>query len=533
MSGYVVASGMSSSQLTIGSGSTLTVMFGGTAIATTITSAGVSFVSGLASDTVVSSRGTELVSSGGTTVSAILSTSGVEKLFGSATGLILRGGTANVSSGGVEIATIVSGGQDYVSAGGTAISTTVSGGFEEILSGGQATGTTVSAQGIDYVFFGGVASDITVAARGEADIGYGGTAVGTVVASGGSDKVYSSGVVSDSVVNSGGSELISRTATATGTIVSGGEQTVYGGGIAVNTTIAGGIMDLAGGAASNTIDFAAPGGLLDIDSASSVPAAVISGFMSGDAIDLTFVTYASGDSYGVGGDIVTISAGGSAYDLTIAGAEAGGFELGANMQGALSLTVCFFPGTGIRTAAGDVAVERLRIGDLLIAADGRALPLRWIGRNTVSTRFADPLRVLPIRIRRGALEDGLPARDLLLSPEHALLIEDILVQAGALVNGLSIIRERNVPEQFTYYHLELAEHVLLLAEGVPAESFVDYVGRRPFDNWAEHEALYGDTPIREMPYPRAQSQRQVPPGILAQLMRRAQTPPGEAAITAA
>jgi hypothetical protein len=56
------------------------------------------------------------------------------------------------------------------------------------------------------------------------------------------------------------------------------------------------------------------------------------------------------------------------------------------------------------------------------------------------------------------------------------------------VNGTSIVRERNVPERFTYYHIELDDHSLLLAENTPAETFVDNIDHLPFDNWAEHEA---------------------------------------------
>jgi hypothetical protein len=186
------------------------------------------------------------------------------------------------------------------------------------------------------------------------------------------------------------------------------------------------------------------------------------------------------------------------------------------------VAVCYYAGTLIRTPEGEKAIESLGIGDRVCTADGRDLPVRWVGRNTVSTRFADPLRVLPIRVKAGALADNLPARDLLVSPEHALLVDDILIQAGALVNGLSILRESDVPEAFIYYHVELAEHALILAEGTPAESFVDNVGRMAFDNWAEHEALYGDARITEMAYPRAQSHRQVPPEIRARLTVRAQ-----------
>ena len=187
--------------------------------------------------------------------------------------------------------------------------------------------------------------------------------------------------------------------------------------------------------------------------------------------------------------------------------------------------VCFFAGTMIACPDGERAVETLSIGDPVLTSDGRVMPVRWIGRNTVSTKFADPLRVLPIRIMAGALSDHLPVRDLLVSPQHAVLVDDILIQAGALVNGLSIVRESNVAETFVYYHIELAEHALVLAEGTPAESFVDNIHRMAFDNWEEHEALYGDAPIVEMDYPRARSHRQVPMEIRARLLDRAATMP--------
>jgi Hint domain len=124
-----------------------------------------------------------------------------------------------------------------------------------------------------------------------------------------------------------------------------------------------------------------------------------------------------------------------------------------------------------------------------VVTDGRAVPVTWIGRQTVSTRFGDPLRALPIRIRAGALAANVPCRDLLVTPDHAVLVDDVLIQAGALVNGTSIVRERNVPERVTYYHIELDDHSPLLAENTPAETFVDNVDRLAFDNWAEHEAL--------------------------------------------
>jgi Hint domain len=140
----------------------------------------------------------------------------------------------------------------------------------------------------------------------------------------------------------------------------------------------------------------------------------------------------------------------------------------------------------------------------------------------VSRQFADPLRILPVRIKAGALSDNTPSRDLLLSPDHAIFLEGGLFQAGALVNGTTILRESNFPMTFTYHHVELDDHSLILAENVPAETFIDYVDRMAFDNWEEHQAAYPDgRPIVEMPYPRAKAHRQVPPHLRDALARRA------------
>jgi Hint domain/RTX calcium-binding nonapeptide repeat (4 copies) len=183
--------------------------------------------------------------------------------------------------------------------------------------------------------------------------------------------------------------------------------------------------------------------------------------------------------------------------------------------------VCFYSGTLVATPSGEVAVETLKAGDLVLTAEGEAKPIRWLGRQTVSTRFGDPLRVLPIRVAAGALGENLPRRDLLVSPDHALLVDGVLVQAGALVDGAAVRREGGVPEVFTYWHVELHDHSLVLAEGVPAETFIDNVARLAFDNWAEHEAAGSEAPIAEMALPRAKSARQVPTATRRRLADRA------------
>ncbi|MCG2645518.1 MULTISPECIES: Hint domain-containing protein [Bradyrhizobium] len=195
-----------------------------------------------------------------------------------------------------------------------------------------------------------------------------------------------------------------------------------------------------------------------------------------------------------------------------------------NVDTSAEVTFCFMAGTMVHTPGGEVAVETLQRGDLVLTHDGRAVAVDWLGKQTVSLRFADRGRVLPIRIREGALGEHVPARDLLVSPDHAVLVDGALIQAGALVNGSSICQETDVPMVFTYYHVEVDDHSLILAENTPAETFIDNVDRLGFDNWAEHQALYPDgKPVKELPYPRAKSHRQVPVRIRVMLAARAQS----------
>lgn len=184
--------------------------------------------------------------------------------------------------------------------------------------------------------------------------------------------------------------------------------------------------------------------------------------------------------------------------------------------------VCFLAGTRIATPDGQAAIETLAPGDLVLTHDGRAVPVKWLFVQTIASRFADPLRVAPIRVRAGALGPNLPARDLMVSTDHALLVGGALVHAGALVNGSTITRQTDLPERFAYYHLELEDHALILAEGVAAETYVDNLGRRAFDNWREYEEQYGcDRAVAELDLARIKSARQLPTALRAFLEAQA------------
>jgi hypothetical protein len=185
-------------------------------------------------------------------------------------------------------------------------------------------------------------------------------------------------------------------------------------------------------------------------------------------------------------------------------------------------SICFLAGTRIRTPAGDVPIEALRIGDLVTTLDGAPEPIRFIGRQSYALRFADRMTNWPVLILAGALGEGAPAADLMVSPAHAMHLDGVLVAALALLNGTTIRQVQPQGDAFTYYNLEFDRHALVLAEGAEAESFADNVSRTRFHNHAEFAVLYPEgREVGEMDLPRAASARQVPAAIRRRIAERA------------
>ena len=153
---------------------------------------------------------------------------------------------------------------------------------------------------------------------------------------------------------------------------------------------------------------------------------------------------------------------------------------------------CYAGGTRILTQRGEVAVEELHVGDRVMALLERGLvAIRWLGHRTLNLRTHPcPDQVRPVRICAGAFGDGLPYRDLRVSPGHALYVDGVLIQAERLVNGITIVQE-DVPT-ITYWHVELERHDVLLAEGLPAESYLDTGNRSAFVNGGAFLTLHPD-----------------------------------------
>ena len=145
---------------------------------------------------------------------------------------------------------------------------------------------------------------------------------------------------------------------------------------------------------------------------------------------------------------------------------------------------CFARGTRVLTVRGEVAVEALREGDLVVTLldlDAVLKPVRWLGHRRLNLRRQpSPDQVQPVRLRAGALREGVPHRDLVVSPGHRFLLDGLLVAACELINGATVVQERW--DEVEYWHVELDRHDVILAEGMAAESYHDVGNRDGFEN---------------------------------------------------
>ncbi len=150
--------------------------------------------------------------------------------------------------------------------------------------------------------------------------------------------------------------------------------------------------------------------------------------------------------------------------------------------------MCFLCGTAIMTKAGEISIERLKIGDLVKTVNGKDMAVKWIGRHVYKKNGASwPSSVVPIRVARHAIDPQTPHRDLYVSPGHALFIDGVLIRAKDLVNGISITPALpDDREMIEYYHIVLDTHEGVLAEGAAAETLLLKEGNHEaFTNFGE------------------------------------------------
>ena len=307
----------------------------------------------------------------------------------------------------------------------------------------------VTDNGRDLVF-GGEGNDLITGADDD-DTLYGETGNDTI--DGGiDDDLIDGGEDNDSLIGGQGDD----------TILGGSGEDVLSGGTGADS------MD--GGADRDTFEDVTAGDTID-------------GGSEGDDYDVLDLT---GSIQDPNGDLT----------VTITGPDSNGngvdgfvtyFDEDGNETGRLDFTEieeivpCFTPGTLIATPRGEVAVELLKEGDQVITRDNGLQTIRWAGARTMTTEeLSEAGKLRPVLIRAGALGKGQPQRDMIVSPNHRVLVNsaqvelmfeeaEVLVAAKHLV-GLEGI-ERLGNDEVTYIHIMFDQHEVVLSDGAWTESF--------------------------------------------------------------
>ena len=144
--------------------------------------------------------------------------------------------------------------------------------------------------------------------------------------------------------------------------------------------------------------------------------------------------------------------------------------------------ICFTPDTRLTTPGGASRIQDMKPGDLIMTRDNGPQQILWTGHRRMSgARLYAMPHLRPIRFRAGALGVGRPDQDLLVSPQHRMLIKgnaalalfntpEVLVAAEDLINDGSIVVDHALRE-VTYVHILLEQHNIVWANGLETESF--------------------------------------------------------------
>lgn len=394
------------------------------------------------------------------------------------------------------------------------------------LIGGDGNDSINASLGNDTVDAG--AGDDSVDAGSGNDLVYGGDGQDSIFGGADSDTIYG-GAGHDLIFGGDGTDLINGDAGNDTLSGDAGNDTLYGG--ADNDLVYGGDgNDLLFGGLGNDVVYGDAGDdTLQGDAGADT-------LYGGTGNDLFFVD-GNSDAFGdviVGSenvgdnDVLDLTSWGWArtniiYDPmnpengTVEFLDGAGLVIGTMTFSNIEKVIpCFTPGVKITTGRGDVVVEDLRAGDLLVTRDHGLQPIRWIGSRKLGLGdlIAQP-HLQPVRIGQGALGCGLPRRDTLVSPQHRMLIEgalpemlfgeaEVLVAATHLTTLPGVVQI--LPPGVTYIHLLLAHHEIICANGAwtesfqPAERMLDAMEDGPRAEIAE---LFPDLMLDHADYPAA------------------------------
>ena len=226
------------------------------------------------------------------------------------------------------------------------------------------------------------------------------------------------------------------------------------------------------------------GSSVALDGTVTAPGQTITATIDGTTVPVTYVGF-----YGTAADPVYVFTTSGLLNITSFSVSPTGASLLTVLEPLKTkappkLPVCFLAGVLIQTPSGEIAVENLAAGDLVCTRiEGRtvARPVIWIGSRSVDIGNDAALAAYPVRVRAGAFADNIPHRDLLVTSEHCIHVDGRLVPVRMLVNGSSIFVDRSLT-QFTYFHVELETHSILIADGLETESYLDTGNRANFAN---------------------------------------------------
>jgi hypothetical protein len=323
---------------------------------------------------------------------------------------------------------------------------------------------------------------IDVSGGGEVNVGAGGGSIGAVDIAG--TSLTALGTIKGNVDVDGGG-VVQATGSAPGALLIDGNVHGIGTIEPLMTLEVNGGID-AGVHIAFSPSIGAQVGDLQLD----VPAAdlgTIVGFGAGNTIDVQGSVYTNAHfTPGISAAPGTLTlSGGTAAPLTFAveGKYSADSFLATpgTTDTVVTLALCFTAGTCIATPQGELPVEQLAVGDQVLTASGAARPIVWIGAGQVLATRGRRTAATPVIVRKGALADNVPHRDLRVTKGHSLFIDGVLIPVEFLVNHRSILWDDRAQE-VSIYHLELAAHDVLLADGAPAESYRDDGNRWLFRN---------------------------------------------------
>ncbi|GKY88985.1 Ig-like domain-containing protein [Sinisalibacter aestuarii] len=388
-------------------------------------------------------------------------------------------------------------GDDYIDGGidndtiygGDGLDTLIGGQGDDLIYGGDGADTIDGGEGDDVIYagqgkdvvHGGAGDDYIDGETGE-DILYGDEGDDTIIGTTGADQLY--GGDGDDTITGGNNDDYIEGGDGDDVIDAGADNDeVYGGA---------GDDEIAGGTGDDTIDGGAGNDVIDGGEGNDT----LSGGDDRDLfVNVNYGDYVDGNEGGDDWDTLDLtgsapSNGSLKVTFTTPNEENGYvtyFDKDGNDLGTLDfyniekVIPCFTPGTMIATPKGERRVEELEPGDRVITRDNGIQEIKWVGHKPITFKelaAADHLK--PVLIKAGALGNGLPERDMMVSPNHRVLVandrttlyfdeREVLAAAKHLVDnqGIQVVEPLGV----TYVHFMFERHEVVLSDGAWTESF--------------------------------------------------------------